>query len=56
MKDRLKEIKYLIYCKSEIIKQCKKEIIALQQEADMIMGYKKLEDQKRRIKNGKNYS
>ena len=54
MKDRLKEIKYLIYCKSEIIKQCKKEIKELQQEADMLMGYKKLEEQKRRVKNGKN--
>lgn len=43
MKDRLKEIKYLIYCKSEIIKQCKKEIKELQQEADMIIGYKKIE-------------
>lgn len=43
MKDRLKEIKYLIYIKSQIIKQTKKEIKLLQQEADMIMGYKKLE-------------
>lgn len=49
MKDRLKEIKYLIYCKSEIIKQTKKEIKELQQEADMIIGYKNIEKQKRRV-------
>ena len=48
MKDRLKEIKYLIYAKSEIIKQAKKEIKELQQEADMIMGYKKLERDKQK--------
>lgn len=46
MKDRLKEIKYLIYAKSEIIKQTKREIKELQQESDMIMGYKKLEQEK----------
>lgn len=32
MKDRLKEIKYLIYLKSELINQCKKEIKELQLE------------------------
>lgn len=46
MKDRLKEIKYLIYCKSEIIKQCKKDIKELQEESKMITGYKKLEKNK----------
>ena len=54
MKDRLKEIKFLIYCKSEIIKQTKKEIKELQQEANMLMGYQNLEKQKRRVYNGKN--
>lgn len=47
MKDRLKEIKYLIYLKSELIKQTKKEIKELQQEANMIIGYKKLEKRKK---------
>ena len=50
MKDRLKEIKYLIYCKSEIIKQCKKEIKELQLESEMIMGYKRLEKNKEKRK------
>lgn len=43
MKDREKEIKYLIYLKSQLIKQTKKEIKELQQEMNMINGYKKLE-------------
>ena len=43
MKDRLKEIKYLIYLKSELIKQTRKEIKELHQEADMIIGYKNIE-------------
>ena len=42
MKDREKEIKYLIYLKSELIKKTKKEIKELQQESEMINGYKKL--------------
>ena len=42
MKDREKEIKYLIYLKSELIKKTKKEIKELQQESEMIRGYKKL--------------
>lgn len=54
MKDRLKEIKYLIYCNSEIIKQCRKEIKELHQEANMLIGYQNLENQKRRVYNGKN--
>lgn len=49
MKDRLKEIKYLIYIKSELIKQTKKEIKNLQEEANMIMGYKKIERGKQKI-------
>lgn len=47
MKDREKEIEYLIYLKSELIKQTKKEIKQLQQEKNMINGYKKLERTKR---------
>ena len=41
--DREKEIKHLIYLKSELIKQTKKEIKKLQEEQNMINGYKKLE-------------
>ena len=51
MKDRVKEIEYLIYLKSELIKQTKKEIKQLQQEKDTIYGYKKLE--RTNQKNGK---
>lgn len=43
MKDRLKEINYLIYIKSQLIKQTKKEIKNLQEEKKMIQGYKILE-------------
>jgi hypothetical protein len=42
MKSREKEIKYLIYLKSELIRQTKKEIKQLQQEINMINGYKKI--------------
>ena len=47
--NREKEIKHLIYLKSELIKQTKKEIKELQEEQNMIYGYKKLE--KKRGKN-----
>lgn len=40
---RLKEIKYLKYLKLQLIKQTKKELKALQQEEDMIYGYKRIE-------------
>ena len=50
MKDRLKEIKYLIYLKSELIKQCRKEIKELHQEANMIIGYKNIEKNKEKRK------
>lgn len=50
MKDRQKEIRYLIYLKSQLIKQTKKEIKVLQQEFDMIDGYKHLDESK--IKRG----
>lgn len=46
-KDREKEIKYLIYLKSELIKETKKEIKELQQERDTLNGYKKLEKKKK---------
>lgn len=48
MKNREKEINYLIYLKSELIKQTKKEIKELQTEKKMLQGYKKLE--KRKVK------
>lgn len=48
MKDRLKEIKYLIYLKSELIKQTRREIKELHQEAEMIIGYNKLEKGKKK--------
>lgn len=43
MKDREKEIDYLIYLKDQLIRQTKKEIKELQQEKNMINGYKRLE-------------
>ena len=43
MMNREKEIKQLIYLKSELIKQTKKEIKELRNEQNMIYGYKKLE-------------
>lgn len=43
MKDREKEIKYLMYIKNELIKQTKKEIKELRIELNQINGYKKLE-------------
>ena len=46
MKDRLKEIRYLIYLKSELIKQTRKEIKELHIEEEMITGYKRLEKKK----------
>lgn len=50
MQDREKELKKLIYIRSEIIKQCKKEIKQYQEEINMINGYKKLEKSNRRRK------
>lgn len=46
MKDREKEINQLLCLKSELIKQTKKEIKQLQQEKNMINGYKRLEKTK----------
>ena len=48
MKNREKEINYLIYLKSELIKQTKKEIKELQNEKKMLEGYKVLEKRKRK--------
>ena len=48
MKDREKELKYLIYLKSELIKATKKEIKQMQQEIDTLNGYKRLEKKKKR--------
>jgi hypothetical protein len=48
MKDREKEINYLIYLKSELIKATKKEIKELQNEKKMLEGYKKLEKRRRK--------
>jgi hypothetical protein len=45
-KTREKEINYLIYLKYQLIKQTKKEIKELQQERNMLNGYKKLERRK----------
>lgn len=47
MKDREKELRYLIYVKSQLIKQCKKEIKTYQEEINMINGYKRLEKKKK---------
>lgn len=46
-KSREKELKYLIYLKSELIKETKKEIKQMQQEIDTINGYKRLEKRKK---------
>lgn len=46
--NREKEIKHLLYLKNELIKQSKKEIKLLNQELDMIYGYKKLERKKKK--------
>lgn len=52
-KDREKEIKYLIYLKSELIKQTKKEIKELQIERQQIQGYKVLEKKMERNRGNK---
>ena len=48
--DREKELKKLIYIRSEIIKQCKKDIKKYQEEINMINGYKKLDREKKKVK------
>ena len=46
MKDRVKEIQTLIYLKSELIRQTKKEIKRLQQEKQTIEGERRLQKKK----------
>ena len=48
MKDREKEIKYLMYLKSQLIKETKKEVKELQQELNKINGEKRLKKVKKR--------
>lgn len=48
MKDREKEIKKLMYLKSQLIKETKKEVKGLQQELRQVQGEKKLT--KKRVK------
>ena len=48
MKDREKEIKYLLYLKEQIIKEAKKESKELRRELNQIQGYKRLEKRKKR--------
>lgn len=50
MKDREKEIKYLLYLKAELIRETKKEIKALHQELKQEQGYNNLEKQKVKTK------
>lgn len=50
MQDREKELKKLIYIRSEIIKQCKKDIKQYHEELNQINGYKKLK--KKKIRKG----
>lgn len=47
MKDREKELRYLIYLRNELIKQCKKDIKKYQEEINMLNGYKRLEKKKK---------
>ena len=46
MKDREKEIRYLMYLKAQLIKDTKKELQALRQELQTINGTKSLERDK----------
>ena len=53
MKDREKELRKLIYIKSQLINQCKKEIKTYQEEIDMLNGYKRLERSKTYVKDSR---
>ena len=46
MKDKEKEIKYLMYLKSQLIKETKKEVKELQQELKQVQGEKNLTKRK----------
>lgn len=48
MKDREKELRYLLYLKEQLLKETRKEIKEIHQELNMINGYKKLERKKRK--------
>lgn len=48
MKEREKEIKYLMYLKSQLIKETKKEVKELQQELNQINGEKRLKKVEKR--------
>jgi len=48
MKDREKELRYLLYIKEQILKDTRKEIKEIHQELNMINGYKKLERKKKK--------
>lgn len=50
MKDREKEIKYLLYLKAELIRQTKKEIKNLHNELEEIAGQKRLSKSKKKRK------
>lgn len=50
MQDREKELKKLIYIRSEIIKQCKKDIKKYHEELNQINGYKTLEKKRNKKK------
>jgi hypothetical protein len=46
MKDREKEIKHLMYLKSQLIKETKKEVKELQQQLRQVQGEKNLTKRK----------
>ena len=50
MNNREKELKKLIYLKSQIIKECKKEIKQYHEELNTINGYKTLEKKRGKSK------
>ena len=50
MKDREKEIKYLIYLKSELIRQTKKDIKKLSAELEEVTGQKRYTKNKKKRK------
>lgn len=50
MKDREKEIRYLMYLKSQLIKDTKKELQALRQELETLNNTKSLKQAKNKSK------
>lgn len=52
---RLKEIKRLKWLKSEIIKNERKEIKRLTEEEQMVIGYRRLENERRSKNRNKNH-